>query len=209
MSGWIWAALLLYVTGLFLAFGVRTWTHWRSTGSTGFRGVSGPPGSLAWCGGALFAVALVMGVGAPILALTGMTSRFTVLVHPAVAASGLLLALLGLTVTLGAQSSMGRSWRIGVDQTEQTDLVNAGLFRWVRNPIFTGMATVSAGVALMVPTPVAVISLACLVAAVQIQVRATEEPYLLATHGKAYADYCATTGRFIPRLGRANARPTA
>src|SRR5262245_6886356 len=33
---------------LIFAFGVRTWLHWRSTGSTGFRGISGKPGSAEW-----------------------------------------------------------------------------------------------------------------------------------------------------------------
>jgi protein-S-isoprenylcysteine O-methyltransferase Ste14 len=34
--------------------------------------------------------------------------------------------------------------------------------------------------------------------AVQLQVRAVEEPYLCAVHGKAYETYAAGTGRFLP-----------
>jgi protein-S-isoprenylcysteine O-methyltransferase Ste14 len=105
-------------------------------------------------------------------------------------------------VVLLAQGAMGASWRIGVDDSERTDLVTDGLFRWIRNPIFTGMAAVSAGVALMAPTLIAVLALVCLTAAVQIQVRVVEEPYLRRTHGRAYADYAATAGRFLPAIGR-------
>ena len=67
VTGWAWAALGLYLVGLGLAFGVRTWAHWRRTGSTGFRGISGRPGSLPWWGGVLFPAAVVTGLAAPVL----------------------------------------------------------------------------------------------------------------------------------------------
>lgn len=37
-------ALLIYLTWLILAFGVRTWLQWRRTGDTGFRGANLPRG---------------------------------------------------------------------------------------------------------------------------------------------------------------------
>ena len=64
-------ALGLYLAGLVAAFGVRSWIHRRRTGSSGFRGVSGAPGSPEWWGGILFAAALVLGAAGPVLALTG------------------------------------------------------------------------------------------------------------------------------------------
>ncbi|MBB4934751.1 protein-S-isoprenylcysteine O-methyltransferase Ste14 [Lipingzhangella halophila] len=45
-------------------------------------------------------------------------------------------------------------------------------------------------------------ALAALIAAVQLQVRTIEEPYLLRTHGHAYRTYAVRTGRFLPGLGR-------
>jgi len=39
------AALALFVAYLLVAIGVRTWLQVRATGDTGFRGVSGRPGS--------------------------------------------------------------------------------------------------------------------------------------------------------------------
>jgi protein-S-isoprenylcysteine O-methyltransferase Ste14 len=54
----------------------------------------------------------------------------------------------------------------------------------------------------MVPTLVAAVAVVCLIAAVQIQVRAVEEPYLRRAHGVAYAGYAARAGRFLPGLGR-------
>jgi protein-S-isoprenylcysteine O-methyltransferase Ste14 len=196
------AALALHVAGLALAFGLRTWRHRRATGSTGFRGISGPPGSPAWWGGVLFALALLLATAAPVLALLGVLAPPPALVHPVTVGLGAAVAVAGLAVTLRAQAAMGESWRIGVDDTERTALVDSGPFRRVRNPIFTGMVAVLAGAALLVPTPVAALALICLVAAVQIQVRVTEEPYLARMHGAAYAAYRARTGRFLPRLAR-------
>ncbi|MCO1655281.1 methyltransferase family protein [Pseudonocardia humida] len=193
-------ALVVHAVGLVLAFGVRTWRHRRATGSTGFRGVSGRPGSLPWWGGVLFVLALLLATAAPVLALTGVLAAPPGLVRVATAALGVLVAVAGLAVTVLAQNAMGASWRIGVDESERTALVEAGPFRRVRNPIFTGMAAVLVGVVLLVPTVVAVLALVCLVVAVQIQVRVIEEPYLARAHGPAYADYRARTGRFLPRL---------
>ncbi len=194
------AALGVLVLGLVLAFGVRTWAHHRATGSTGFRGISGRPGSPEWWGGVLFAVALLLALAAPVLVLAGVLTP--VAVPAAVLVAGLLVALGGLVLTVLAQRAMGRSWRIGVDESERTELVARGPFRWVRNPIFTGMVAVTAGVALLVPTAVAALGCLCLAVAVHLQVRMAEEPYLERVHGAAYARYRAATGRFLPRLTR-------
>lgn len=204
MSAGSWAvlALVVYVAGLVLAFGLRTFVHWRATGSTGFRGISGRPGSVAWWGGVLFPVALVLGLVAPVLALTGATPPVGVLPAPVLAVAGLVVGVAGVVLVLAAQAAMGASWRIGVDEGERTELVTGGLFGRVRNPIFTGMVAVSVGVLLMAPTIVAALATVCLVAAVQMQVRAVEEPYLRRAHGRAYEVYLAGSGRFLPKLPR-------
>jgi protein-S-isoprenylcysteine O-methyltransferase Ste14 len=183
------AALAVYLIGLVAAFGWQTWWHWRATGGTGYRGVSGRPGSLHWCGGVLFVVALVLGAAAPVLALTGVVAVPTGLRQPALAAAGLGVALTGIVLTLAAQRQMGSSWRIGVDAGERTVLVTGGLFAHIRNPVFTGMLAVTAGLTGMVPTAVGALALLCLLTAVEIQVRAIL-PYLgrlvspSADHGK-------------------------
>ena len=56
------------------------------------------------------------------------------------------------------------------------------------------MAAAQAGIVLMAPTWVSAAALTALIAAVQLQVRTAEEPYLLTTHGDAYAGYAARTG---------------
>jgi protein-S-isoprenylcysteine O-methyltransferase Ste14 len=192
-------ALVLYVIALVVLFGVRSWLQYRRTGSTGFHGISGTPAGAGWWGGVLFVVAMALGLAGPVLAVVGATP---VDAPAGVQAAGLVVALVGFAATLAGQTGMGASWRIGVDPGERTDLVTGGVFARVRNPIFTAMAVAQIGVVLVVPTWVSAAALVALVTAVQVQVRAVEEPYLLDTHGAAYADYAAGTGRFVPGIGR-------
>ncbi|MFC4059001.1 methyltransferase family protein [Planomonospora corallina] len=194
-------ALMLYLTALALAFGWRTFVHWRRTGDTGLRLDAGPAGSVAWWAKLTFVAAIMLGLAGPVAAVAGL-APLPALDHPLAAGAGLVIALSGAAATLAAQLSMGASWRIGVDAGERTELVTGGPFALARNPIFTAMITTSAGLTLMVPNVVAVLALAVLVTAIELQVRAVEEPYLLAVHGRAYQGYAARVGRFVPGLGR-------
>ncbi|MFJ3658716.1 methyltransferase family protein [Streptomyces nigra] len=201
MTTWAWAALALYVFWLLTAFGARAVIQRRRTGDTGFRGISGTPGSVSWWAGVLFVVALLGAAAAPVAALAGLPALIGDV--PAMQGAGAAVAALGIAGTLIAQRAMGASWRVGVDQQERTALVNDGPFARVRNPIFTAMAVTGVGLTLMVPNVAALAALAALTVAVELQVRVVEEPYLRAVHGPAYAVYEATTGRFLPGIGRA------
>ena len=195
-------ALVLYTVALVVVFGLRSWVQHRRTGSAGFRGFSGTPADAGWWGGVLFIAAILLGLAGPLLAVTGV-----VVADPPVAVQvcGLVLALAGFAATLAGQVGMGSSWRVGVDPGERTTLVTTGVFGVIRNPVFSAMVAAQAGVVLMVPTWPSVLALVVLVVAVELQVRAIEEPYLRAMHGSAYAGYAARAGRFVPGLGRMRA----
>jgi len=200
-----WIAIGLEVMFFASAFGWRSWVQWRRTGSTGFirprRGAS--PAELV--GSAGFVLALVLLVATPLADAAGM-ARFAALNAVWAGVLGTVLGVAGVALTLVAQLAMGDSWRIGVDASERTDLVTTGVFARVRNPIFTAMLIATGGLVLLVPNPVSVAALVVLAAALEVQVRFVEEPYLTRTHGAAYERYRATTGRFLPTLG---ARSTA
>ncbi|WP_435107092.1 methyltransferase family protein [Nocardiopsis synnemataformans] len=197
-------ALVLYLLGLALAFGVRTLAAWRRTGDTGFRRPDTTAFTAPWWGSVLFAGALALGLAAPVAALFDLATASP---PRSVGAIGLALMLLGLVLVLVSQGAMGTSWRIGVDEDERTELVTRGVFALVRNPVFTGMGVLLFGQALAVPSALSVAALVVFVAAVQVQVRAIEEPYLLRTHDTAYRSYAARTGRFVPVLGRLLSTP--
>jgi protein-S-isoprenylcysteine O-methyltransferase Ste14 len=123
-----------------------------------------------------------------------------------VAVLGALVTIAGILLTWLAQQAMGTSWRIGVLEAERTELVTTGLFAVVRNPIFSCMLLTAAGFVLLLPNALTLTSAVCLFLAIELQVRAVEEPYLLRTHGEAYAAYCGRVGRFVPGLGLRDAR---
>lgn len=194
-------ALVIYVIWAALAFGLRSLLQWRRTGDTGFRGANLSPGSLQWWARLAFTAALLAGAAGPVAELSGL-DPIGALDHPIVRGGGLALAMLGVATTLTAQMSMGASWRIGVDENERTALVTTGAFALARNPIFTAMIITAAGLAAMVPNVVSVSGLVLTIAAIQLQVRAVEEPYLRRVHGEDYARYAAAVGRFLPGIGR-------
>jgi protein-S-isoprenylcysteine O-methyltransferase Ste14 len=105
-------------------------------------------------------------------------------------------------LTVIAQFAMAESWRIGVDPNERTPLVTTGVFAMVRNPIFTAMLVTATGLTLTIPNVVSVIGLVVLIAALEVQVRLVEEPYLVVTHGTDYRRYAQRVGRFAPTIGR-------
>jgi protein-S-isoprenylcysteine O-methyltransferase Ste14 len=195
-------ALLGYLLFAALAFGWRSWLHWRRTGSTGFHGLSGKPGSAEWLGGVLFVLAIVATPLAALLEAAGLLAPLVRIPEPDALAIGGAVYVIGLAGTLWSQLSMGDSWRIGVRRDERTALVMRGPYRAVRNPIFTFMVAGLLGLAVLTPNVLALLSIVALIAAVEIQVKAVEEPHLERAHGDAYRSYRARTGRFVPGLGR-------
>lgn len=199
VNNWAWAALALYLGWAVFAFGIRSVLQRRHTGDAGFRGISGTPGEASWWAGVLFVAALLGGAAAPVAALAGLP---TLEGDAALHGVGLALTLAGMALTTLAQLAMGASWRIGVDSDERTVLVTSGMFAHVRNPVFTAMAVTALGLGLIVPNLIAGAAFVALIAAVQLQVRVVEEPYLASAHADEYAAYGARTGRFLPGLGR-------
>ncbi|CAN7246980.1 methyltransferase family protein [Knoellia sp. LjRoot47] len=192
-------AIGVYGAYLLIAFGARTLIQVLRTGDTGFRGLSGRPGSAAWWAGILFVAALVAGVGAPVAGVLGL-APIGWLDHPTGNRIGLVVAIAGVALTLAAQLQMGTAWRIGVDENERTSLVTTGVFGIVRNPIFTAMCITALGLTLMVPNVIAVAGILALAVALELQVRIVEEPYLRTVHGDAYRTYEIRTGRFLPTV---------
>jgi protein-S-isoprenylcysteine O-methyltransferase Ste14 len=195
------AAGLLYGSSAAVLLVARSWQQKRATGSSGFRGFTGMrSGRADRVGGLCFGVAVAAGLASPVLAAL---NRLPVAKEPpSLVWAGAAVATGGVVLASLAQQTMGESWRIGVDPTEQTALVTDGVFALARNPIFTAMTMVQAGTAAMSPTALAGVGLAAMVLACQVQTRLVEEPYLLRTHGDTYAGYAGRTGRFVPGLGR-------
>ena len=182
------AALAVYGVFGFVALVVRSVLHVRMTGRSPF---PIPSSALAWLGQSLLTAGIV-------------ASPFGVALGEAngsgVGVAGLVLLASGVLATIVAQGQMGASWRAGVDPVERTELVTRGLFRRVRNPIYSSMIAAGAGMALVVSNGVTVAAAVAILAGSEIVVRGVEEPYLRASHGTDYDEYVARSGRFVPRV---------
>lgn len=200
--------VILWLIYAAIAFGLRTLVQLRTTGRSGWVQPSRIRAPVERIAAALVAVSLTAAfVGTVLAVIAPEGSAWHPAALPAGArAAGLLLYIAGTVGTFLAQLAMGKSWRIGVDSTERTELVADGMFRFVRNPIYTAMLVSVGGLTLLCFTGVTLAGLAGLLVALELQVRAVEEPYLARTHGAAYLRYAATVGRFVPLLGRARMR---
>ncbi len=119
--------------------------------------------------------------------------------RPGVDEFGFLLGMSGLALCWLAQRTMAASWRVGIDDTNHTELVSSGPFRLIRNPTYSGLFALTAGFWLVWPTW-AVLTFALLfIVMLEVQVRCEEE-HMLRQHGDAYKTYFARTRRYIPGI---------
>ena len=201
LSGVSRLAFPLFALFVAVAFVWRSWLQWRRTGDVGIRLLS-PSATLAerLAGGLLGAALGLLGAAAYGGGLR--SPALSALDHPLGHSLGLAAALAGLWLTVQAQLQMGSSWRIGLDRNERTELVRSGLYARVRNPIYSAMLLAALGLALLAPSPAALGGCALLWIALELQVRAVEEPHLMRMHGEPYRSYLREVGRFIPGIGR-------
>lgn len=192
--------LLLYIVGFVsVAMVGRSVIQWRRTGINPVR----LPGSEGLEGLSGFSFKSVLGVL--------MVAALAYILVPEAAwamgeipwlqwwpvqALGALLLTASAVIVLTAQAQMGESFRIGIDTEHETTLVQRGLYKRSRNPIFLGMRLGLLGIFLVMPTAV---SLACWLVGdltIQIQVH-LEEEFLTSRHGEAYRRFMAAVPRWL------------
>ncbi len=110
--------------------------------------------------------------------------------------SGLLLLVVSFLWTSLAQYQMSKSWRIGIDYEEKTELISHGLFNYSRNPVFLGVLISYLGTFLIIPNILSFSILLVTLVTIQIQVR-LEEEYLESVQGQDYLDYRSRVRRWI------------
>jgi len=87
--------------------------------------------------------------------------------------------------------------------------VAVGPYRWVRNPMYLGGASLLAGIGLWIQSPaVTLLTLAALCAA-HVFVVGYEEPNLSRRFGAGYAEYRRRVHRWLPRRPRGHPRTSA
>jgi len=104
-------------------------------------------------------VRLVIAVIVRARAATGWLQGHGVTHSPWLAGIGLAVFLLGLALAVWARLCLGRNWGMPMSRKADPELVTTGPYRWIRNPIYTGI------IVAMIGTTIA-ISLYWLIAAV-------------------------------------------
>jgi protein-S-isoprenylcysteine O-methyltransferase Ste14 len=108
-----------------------------------------------------------------------------------------LLGFFGIVITLVAQLQMGRSWRIGVDQNEETQLMVNGLYSKSRNPIYFGILLYWLAICLCFTHPAMWACATICWISIELIVRKIEEPYLKRVHGDTFNRYCLRSNRYF------------
>ncbi len=83
-------------------------------------------------------------------------------------------------------------------------LVVAGLYRWVRNPMYLGVLALVSGWALALTSPLLAGYAGSLAVAFHLRVSWHEEPWLEGQFGEAWAEYRIRVPRWLPRKARSN-----
>lgn len=112
--------------------------------------------------------------------------------------TGFLLALIGDAVFLTAVIAMKNNWRAGIPESDKTELVREGIYRWSRNPAFLGFDFMYIGVCLLYCNPVTISTSLFAIVMLHCQI-IQEEKYLAETFGKAYGDYKNQVFRYLGR----------
>jgi protein-S-isoprenylcysteine O-methyltransferase Ste14 len=83
------------------------------------------------------------------------------------------------------------------------EFVAAGPYRYARNPMYIGGLSLLAGLGLYEHSISIVFMAVVLLLVVHLMVVLYEEPTLRKSFGASYEEYCSTTRRWLPTLGRA------
>jgi len=121
--------------------------------------------------------------------------------HPIIAWTSVIIIAFGLAATLLCWKRMGKSWRMGINPDEKTQLIITGPYAYIRHPIYAIQSLMLVASMALLPSPLMLISCALMIIFLQWEAR-REEKYLLIHHGDGYRDYCRQTGGFLPRSFR-------
>lgn len=143
------------------------------------------------------AIPLLFAAGVKNIAILRPITGLDLLQWPA-----LFVASVAYALTWVCWFRMGKSWRMGIDPNDKTQLVFSGPFAYVRHPIYCLSQLMMVMTFLIVPAPLMLVVMALHLILMQWEVR-REEIYLCALHGPSYIRYQRHVGRFIPRSLRA------
>lgn len=114
--------------------------------------------------------------------------------------AGVVTGFVGDAVFLAAVLTMRDSWRAGIPETDRTEFVSHGIYRYSRNPAFLGFDLMYIGILLMYFNGVLLLFTIWVIVMLHLQIL-QEEKYLETVFGEEYRAYRKCTGRYFGRKG--------
>ena len=117
--------------------------------------------------------------------------------RPAFVVAGWLGIILGLALAGWGLATFFRARTAIVPIRPASRMVASGPYRFSRNPMYTGLAVLYTGLALLLNVIWPLLLLPAVLAAVYLLVIRREERYLMAAFGNEYAEYCRNVRRWL------------
>lgn len=149
-----------------------------------------------------FIIEICLKIFTILLALTQLISIFFIKRFPLILESskiryiGFFISLLGVIIFITAMATMRDSWRAGVDNTQKTKLVKAGIYKYSRNPAFLGFDLLYIGISLSFSNVINILFTFATILIFHFQIL-EEEKFLPTVFGQEYLAYKNSTSRYI------------
>jgi len=117
-----------------------------------------------------------------------------------VIATSITLVVVGVTLAVRGSTTLGPAMTASPIPRDDAPLVTTGVYRVVRNPIYTGLMAAGLGLVLIGASLQHILLWGLLVGLLATKAR-WEERMLVDEH-PAYSEYAARVGRFLPGVGR-------
>lgn len=114
------------------------------------------------------------------------------------AVAGSILGLIGDGVFAAAVVTMRDSWRAGIAESDETDMITDGIYQFSRNPAFLGFDLVYLGILLMYFHWILLVFSVFAAVMLHLQIL-QEEAYLQSVFGEKYAAYRKKVCRYVGR----------
>jgi protein-S-isoprenylcysteine O-methyltransferase Ste14 len=112
---------------------------------------------------------------------------------------GVTLTILGLGFSAWSRYHLGKNWSSFVRIRKDHQLITTGPYRYVRNPMYTGMLLAFVGAAIAIGEMLILPAFIIGFVSIWLKIKAEEE-LLQETFGEEYATYCRSVKALIPAI---------
>lgn len=113
--------------------------------------------------------------------------------------TGLAISAIGAIIACISRYTLGKNWSLSVQRKENHQLIQSGIYKVIRHPIYTGLLLLFTGNALIVGNYRAIVAVLIVFVSLWLKLK-KEEKWLMKTFGTKYTDYKNQTKAIIPYL---------